>query len=118
MLLKKSRIALCPTDQHAFSACGIGWSAQGCILGPRNSRHVFRRDAIEVRLHTLLSHIVVHSRFSPIWALAELAKSGLIRELPPATTIVCPVRNHASSVHGSAHTFATSAGVTRRDEGG
>src|SRR5256884_2551744 len=40
-------------------------------------------------------------------------KSGFIRELPPSTTIVCPVRNDASSVHSSAHTHAKSAGVTR-----
>src|SRR2546429_6705887 len=40
-------------------------------------------------------------------------KSGFIRELPPSTTIVCPVRNDASSVHSSAHTHTKSAGVTR-----
>src|SRR2546429_5787351 len=72
--------------QHTFAACRIEWSAQRRILGPRNSRHVFRRDAIEVRLHTLLSLIVVHSRFSPIWALAELAgspdSSGNFRHQP------------------------------------
>src|SRR5207302_11353835 len=83
------------------------WSAQRGILGPRNLRHVFRRDTIEVRLHTLLSRIVVHSRLPLFWQFRNFGKSGFIREFPPST-IVCPVRNNAWSLHNSAHTFATS----------
>jgi hypothetical protein len=63
-------------DQHAFAARGIEWSAQGRFLGSRNSRHVFRREAIEVRLHDLLSHIVVHNSSSPISGLAGLTGSA------------------------------------------
>src|SRR5437867_3943025 len=40
-------------------------------------------------------------------------KSGFINELPPSTATICPVTNDASSLHSSAHTFATSDGVTR-----
>jgi len=40
-------------------------------------------------------------------------KSGFMSELPPSTAIVCPVTKDASSLHRSAHTFATSAGATR-----
>jgi len=60
---------LVSADQRAFATCGIEWSAQRRILGLRSLRHVFRRDAIEVRLHTLLSRVVVHSRLFLFWHL-------------------------------------------------
>src|SRR4029077_5012203 len=67
--VKKVEDRLAPADQRAFATCGIEWSAQRRILGPRNLRHVFRRDGIEVRLHTLLSRIIVHSHLRLFWHL-------------------------------------------------
>src|SRR5712691_8614881 len=39
-------------------------------------------------------------------------KSGFINELPPSTTIVCPVTNDASSLHSSEHPLPTPDRVT------
>src|ERR1700746_2965944 len=55
--VEKVEDRLASADQRALATCRIEWSAQRRILGPRNLRHVFRRDGIEVRLHTLLSRI-------------------------------------------------------------
>src|SRR6185369_16711774 len=85
--VEKVEDRLASADQRAFATCRIERSTQRRILGPRNLRHVFRRDAIEVRLHTL-SRIVVHNRL-----LAELEGSpDFIKELPSSNTTVCRVK--------------------------
>jgi len=112
---------LVSADQRAFATCGIEWSAQRRILGLRSLRHVFRRDAIEVRFILCCRELPFIARLR-ILALAELAgspdSSGNFRHRPVARTAAAspsPVCHALQAVTDSANTrnFQTALLLTK-----